>query len=224
MAIREDRSGSRAAQRITREKLLLYQALFRRSVLREVRRLFHNAAKTEGLTQKQIANRLGVSRSLISKRLNGHTNMTLDTLSDLVHAMRARPELRCETYSHLELQVEQRREWTKWIDKFVSYNYAEIPSVRHAKESTFVWHRDHISSISEVSMSQAKELPEGTFNWPLQSPALYGYNHLIAGTEGQKNIIDYFLIVDDRDETELNLVIRPARTPNRWSRKTAYAS
>lgn len=52
-------------------------------------------AKTEGLTKKQLAQRLGKSPAQITKLLKGSTNMQMDTISDLLLAMGAeiRPEV-----------------------------------------------------------------------------------------------------------------------------------
>ena len=38
--------------------------------------------------QSTIANKLGVGRSVVSKRLNGHHNMTVETVADMVWALR----------------------------------------------------------------------------------------------------------------------------------------
>lgn len=45
----------------------------------------------DGLTQREIAETLGIDAALVSKRLNGPGNITLRTLSDLYTAMGREP-------------------------------------------------------------------------------------------------------------------------------------
>jgi transcriptional regulator with XRE-family HTH domain len=46
-----------------------------------------------GLSQKDLANRLGVSSSYVSQILNGQSNMTLMTLCKLAHALDLEPKI-----------------------------------------------------------------------------------------------------------------------------------
>ena len=48
-------------------------------------------ASAEGLTQREMADTLGVDEALISRRLNGPGNVTLRTLSDLFTSMGREP-------------------------------------------------------------------------------------------------------------------------------------
>jgi transcriptional regulator with XRE-family HTH domain len=43
--------------------------------------------KTRGLTRTEIAHILGVNKSIVSRKLNGTSNMTLETLADLAYAL-----------------------------------------------------------------------------------------------------------------------------------------
>jgi len=49
---------------------------------------------TPGVPKAEIARRLGVDRSLVTRRLNGTSNMTLESLSDLAWAMDQTVEVR----------------------------------------------------------------------------------------------------------------------------------
>jgi len=50
--------------------------------------------KKPSVTKAEIARRLGVDRSLVTRRLNGTSNMTLETLADLAWAMDQKIEIR----------------------------------------------------------------------------------------------------------------------------------
>ena len=52
-----------------------------------IQRTFEEEVKTRGLTQQDIADVLGVDRSVVSKRLSGGGNVTLKTVCDLYTAM-----------------------------------------------------------------------------------------------------------------------------------------
>ncbi|MFD2233336.1 helix-turn-helix domain-containing protein [Phaeospirillum tilakii] len=77
-------------ERMSDDEKLLYRMRFRHETYKKLDALFRRLAVERGLTQKAIAEILGVSESLISKRLNGQANMTMDTLCDLARAMGAR--------------------------------------------------------------------------------------------------------------------------------------
>lgn len=55
--------------------------------LHEAYDAMRTAFKQRGITQDEIAKRLGVDKALISKRLNGQENLTLKTLSFMATAM-----------------------------------------------------------------------------------------------------------------------------------------
>jgi transcriptional regulator with XRE-family HTH domain len=65
-------------------------AHFVRQVREALQQTFAEEA-ADGLTQKEIADVLGVDEALISRRLNGPGNITLRTLSDLYTAMGREP-------------------------------------------------------------------------------------------------------------------------------------
>ncbi|OAN53866.1 hypothetical protein A6A04_13315 [Paramagnetospirillum marisnigri] len=60
-----------------------------------------DAAK-KGVTQKQIAEALGVNPSVITRRLNGSANLTLATIGDLAWALDKYPRLRLFSAAELE--------------------------------------------------------------------------------------------------------------------------
>jgi transcriptional regulator with XRE-family HTH domain len=57
----------------------------------EIRNALHAALEEEhdirGLTQSQMAVALGVDKSFVSRKMNGTSNMTLETLADLAFAL-----------------------------------------------------------------------------------------------------------------------------------------
>jgi len=50
--------------------------------------------KKPSVTKAEIARRLGIDRSLVTRRLNGTSNMTLETLADLAWALDQKIEIR----------------------------------------------------------------------------------------------------------------------------------
>lgn len=65
------------------------RTLARLSVVGAVAKLYEELRETEGLNQSRLAERLGCSRSHISRLLSGPGNWTLDTVGDLLAAMDA---------------------------------------------------------------------------------------------------------------------------------------
>ena len=62
----------------------------RMMVIGHVLELYERLVEQDGLTQVQVAERLGVSRALVSRLVAGSGNWTLDTVGDLLGAMDAR--------------------------------------------------------------------------------------------------------------------------------------
>ncbi len=63
------------------------------------------AFKKRGLSQDQIAERLGVDKALISKRLKGRENLTLKTLSFMASAMECRLTIGYLPYEEVEASI-----------------------------------------------------------------------------------------------------------------------
>ena len=86
------RHEARTIARIPKDELDYYAAILKSSIFHQLITTFLRKQKEEGLTRTTIARRLGVSPSLITRRLDGDANMTLETLSHLAHAMNCRIE------------------------------------------------------------------------------------------------------------------------------------
>jgi transcriptional regulator with XRE-family HTH domain len=57
--------------------------------------------RAEGLTQTELARRIGRSKSWVSRRLSGAVNLTLASISDLARGMGFRPMLDLTPYEQL---------------------------------------------------------------------------------------------------------------------------
>jgi len=68
-------------------------ARFIDQVQRELARAIVNAKVEKGMSQKQIADKLGVNKSHISRMLNGNPNLTLRTLAEVSWALEMIPKL-----------------------------------------------------------------------------------------------------------------------------------
>lgn len=56
-------------------------------VERQLREAYARKFEAGQVTQSSIADRLGINRSAVHRRLTGRTNMTLETLADMVWAL-----------------------------------------------------------------------------------------------------------------------------------------
>lgn len=64
------------------------------------------AFKQSGMTQDQLAARLGVDKALISRRLNGGENLTLKTISFMASAMNCRLKVEVVPYDQVQPSTE----------------------------------------------------------------------------------------------------------------------
>lgn len=55
----------------------------------QIRDVFTKRAEAEGLTQAAVAEKLGIHRAVVNRRLNGRTNMTIETIADMAWAIGA---------------------------------------------------------------------------------------------------------------------------------------
>ncbi len=77
---------------ISEEDRRRFRARFVREVWRKIYDLFEKR-KEEGLTRTTLAHKLGVHRSVITKRLRGDCNFTIEILSDMARALDSVPDL-----------------------------------------------------------------------------------------------------------------------------------
>jgi len=57
------------------------------SIEHQLRKAYAVLHDEDGLTQVDLAERLGVDRSVVHRRLMGHTNMTVESIADMVWAL-----------------------------------------------------------------------------------------------------------------------------------------
>lgn len=74
---------------LSRSDLARFRQRFRNHVHNQILMLFLDLQQERALSQKAIAERLGVHPSRINRLLTDPANMTLDTISDLLLAMNA---------------------------------------------------------------------------------------------------------------------------------------
>jgi transcriptional regulator with XRE-family HTH domain len=86
---------------ISPEDFKRFSALLTRSLFRQIVDAFEFRVQNDGLTRKELADRLGVDKSVLSRRLNGTCNYTLETLSDMARAMDFKPEVKLVAYETL---------------------------------------------------------------------------------------------------------------------------
>ena len=96
-----DRRKKKRVKAIPKEVLLERQYRLKKKLLREIRTLFRKLSKASELTQKEIAERADMDPSEVSRLINGQTNMTLATLSDLLEGMQAELQVRAIPFSEL---------------------------------------------------------------------------------------------------------------------------
>lgn len=77
-------------QKLSEGKLGRARARLRLNLFNEVLSVFRAAKKENGLTQQMIADRLGIDKAVVSRRLKGDDfNLTIETLADMFIAMGA---------------------------------------------------------------------------------------------------------------------------------------
>lgn len=62
-------------------------------VQEEIRRAFVEESERTGLTQQMLADKLGMDKGALSRRLNGQSNLTLATIAELAHGLDRVPEI-----------------------------------------------------------------------------------------------------------------------------------
>jgi len=99
----------------------------------EITDAFEYNSKKNGLNQDKLAKLLGVSKGVISRRLNGSANITLKTLSNMATAMRCKLIIKLQPYDELQQsnyispydlinKSGERRTETKAITQWATYS------------------------------------------------------------------------------------------------------
>lgn len=91
-AITTERPGIKDLPPLKKEEKELYRARFKQDLFRQIRAIFRRLQDEQKVTQRDLARRLSTDEALVSKRLRGEANLTVDTLCDLARAMDARLE------------------------------------------------------------------------------------------------------------------------------------
>lgn len=78
---------------IPKRELRAYSEEVKFELYRQLRKRFHEL-KTRGFDQQHLAKRLGVNKSLVSRRLRGENDMGIETLSDLARGLECRIDVR----------------------------------------------------------------------------------------------------------------------------------
>ena len=78
---------------ISEEAVQVYRARFRQQIRQALRVFFNKESAWRGLTEKEMAVRLGIHEVSIRNKLNGETDLSLTDISDLARAMGGRAEL-----------------------------------------------------------------------------------------------------------------------------------
>ena len=86
---------------ISEEDMKRFNALFARSIWQQLHDAFEHRSKDWGLTKTDLAKALNVNKSVISRRLNGSCNFTLEVISDMARALEYRPFIELKSYESL---------------------------------------------------------------------------------------------------------------------------
>lgn len=108
----------------------------------------------KGLTQQQIADAMGVDKSVVSRILNGESNLTLKTIGDVSWAVGLKPEL---TFKPIEVVEAPRANHIAMIQ--FNRNYDESP------------HIETNSAIKVIPVNSVKMRNIGSIEKPLQHVA-----------------------------------------------------
>lgn len=91
------------------------------TLITETTEALWSALERAGITQSELAERLGTTKGYISQVLSGSRNMTLRTLSDICFALHAKP--------HLALEIDSDEGWQLAEEESV----ATVPCRRHLR-------------------------------------------------------------------------------------------
>lgn len=108
---------------ISKEDLLRYRAKLIRKVWHDIYIAFEQRNLEDGLKKTDIAERLGVHKSVISRRLNGSSNITLEVLSDMCRALDYIPDINLKKIEEICKNNNQLYEYTQTICPSLSHSY-----------------------------------------------------------------------------------------------------
>jgi len=91
------------ADPIPERELLDYSAEVKASLFRQIWKRFRFLEKTLGFSQQHLAQRLGVGKAVISRRLHGENDMRLETLSDLARGLDCRIDVLLRPFEEIEI-------------------------------------------------------------------------------------------------------------------------
>ena len=95
------KNTSKLIEPLLAEDLEVFRARLLRAMWREIYLAFEKREKEEGLTKSDIAERLDVHKSVISRRLNGTGNITIEILSDMARVLACKPEIKITPYEDI---------------------------------------------------------------------------------------------------------------------------
>lgn len=98
---------------------------FTAEVIGELRRAFNGLRESSDLTQKAVADRLGVSKTAVHRWLHGDGNMTVRKLGEFVWAMRCRSTLKITADLDHDLPVGLATAYTPIPGAFIEVEDAE---------------------------------------------------------------------------------------------------
>ena len=123
----------------------------------ELQRVFETRRDNNEINYKKIAYRLGIHPSLITRRMKGHTNLTLDVLSDLFLAMDA--QLGCTAILFEEVDASEDPQFSPGILKIS----VPLKSYKEPRIETNESDVD-VGSIDDFPSKPAKDLPKKHIN------------------------------------------------------------
>lgn len=79
---------------ISKREFLAYSSEVKFEILRQIRLRVEDLTKSGGFDQVILAKRLGVNKSIVSRRLRGENDMGIETLSDLARGLDCRIDVK----------------------------------------------------------------------------------------------------------------------------------
>lgn len=122
-----------SSKRVPVKRLSYFQQRFKNRIFEAVMGHFVERAKTEGLTRKDLAERLGKDPALVSRWLSAPSNWSLDTVSDLLVALDAELEVDVVPF---EARARANHRLSGTHDSRATFWASATPATKHADVST----------------------------------------------------------------------------------------